>query len=184
MDIDIDFPNRDIILSKLTHHVAALETGKKHNTGIYVTPVPHNPLDNVATIDYKTADQRGYFKLDFLNVNIYKDVKNEEHLTELLNREPLWELLQHNEMVDQLFHVSGHGDILRTLKPTNIEELACALAIIRPAKRYLLNESWTKIKSEVWTKPANDQYYFKKAHAVSYAAAVVVHLNLLCENII
>lgn len=184
MDIDIDFADRSIILAKLTHHVAALDTGKKHNTGIYVTPVPHNPVDNIATIDYKTAEQRGYFKLDFLNVNIYKDVKNEEHLTELLNREPMWELLQHNEVVDQLFHVSGHGDILRTLKPANIEELACALAIIRPAKRYLLNESWDKIKREVWTRPANDQYYFKKAHAVSYAAAVVVHLNLLCENII
>lgn len=184
MDIDIDFADRSIILSKLTHHVAALDNGKKHNTGIYVTPVPHNPVDNISTIDYKTAESRGYFKLDFLNVNIYKDVKNEEHLNTLLNREPEWELLQHNEVVDQLFHVSGHGDILRTLKPANIEELACALAIIRPAKRYLLNESWDKIKREVWIKPSNDQYYFKKAHAVSYAAAVVVHLNLLCESIL
>jgi DNA polymerase III alpha subunit len=96
----------------------------------------------------------------------------------------MWELLQHNEVVDQLFHISGHGEILRTLKPTNIEELACALAIIRPGKRYLLNESWAKIKEEVWKKPLSDQYYFKKAHAVSYAAAVVVHLNLLCENTI
>jgi hypothetical protein len=184
MDIDIDFPDRDTILSKLTHHVAALDNGKKHNTGIYVTPVPYNPVSNIATIDYKSADQRGYFKLDFLNVGIYKDVKDEQHLCDLLNREPMWELLQHNEVVDQLFHISGHGEILRTLKPTNIEELACALAIIRPGKRYLLNESWAKIKEEVWKKPLSDQYYFKKAHAVSYAAAVVVHLNLLCENTI
>ncbi len=183
MDIDIDFADRNLILSKLTHHIAALENGKKHNTGVYVTPVPHNPVDNIATIDYKSAEHRGYFKLDFLNVNIYKDVKNEDHLNELLNREPMWELLQHDVIVDQLFHVSGHGDILRILKPTEIEELACALAIIRPAKRYLLNEAWAKIKSEVWIKPENDQYYFKKAHAVSYAAAVVVHLNLLCDSI-
>jgi len=89
MDIDIDFADRTAILSKLQHHVAALETGKKHNTGIYVTPVPHNPIDNIATIDYKIAEDRGYFKIDFLNVNIYKDVNDEEHLTELLNKEPL-----------------------------------------------------------------------------------------------
>lgn len=184
MDIDIDFADRTAILSKLQHHVAALETGKKHNTGIYVTPVPHNPTDNIATIDYKIAEDRGYFKIDFLNVNIYKDVKNEEHLTELLNKEPLWELLQHDEVVDQLFHVSGHGDILRILKPSDVEELACALAIIRPAKRYLLNTGWEKIKNEAWTKPDGNQYYFKKAHAISYAFAVIVHLNLICEHAI
>jgi hypothetical protein len=37
--------------------------------------------------------------------------------------------------------------------------------------------------NEVWTKPEDDAYYFKKAHAVSYAMAVVVHMNLLCEQI-
>ena len=45
-DIDIDFANRDIILDKITHRVAKLDTGKKHNTGVYVTECPHNPVDN------------------------------------------------------------------------------------------------------------------------------------------
>ena len=36
---------------------------------------------------------------------------------------------------------------------------------------------------EVWTKPSNGDYYFKKAHAISYAVAVVVHMNLICENL-
>ena len=183
MDIDIDFGDRDIILSKITHHVAKLETGKKHNTGIYVNPIPHNPLTNISTIDYKDAEDRGYFKIDFLNVSLYKNIKNEEHLVDLSNKEPLWELLEHTEVVDQLFHVSGHSDILKKLKPKSVLELACALAIIRPAKRYLLNETWDKIHREVWIKPTNEQYYFKKAHAVSYALAVVVHLNLLCESL-
>ena len=35
----------------------------------------------------------------------------------------------------------------------------------------------------VWTKPTDGEYYFKKAHAVSYAVAVVVHMNLLCEKL-
>ena len=43
-DIDIDFADRTIALKKLTHRVAKLDTGKKHNTGVYVTECPHNPV--------------------------------------------------------------------------------------------------------------------------------------------
>jgi len=35
---------------------------------------------------------------------------------------------------------------------------------------------------EVWQKPEDGSYYFKKAHAVAYALSVVVHMNLLCEQ--
>jgi DNA polymerase III alpha subunit len=137
----------------------------------------------LSTIDYKTAEERGYFKLDFLNVSIYKDVRNEEHLTDLMNKEPLWELLQHEEFVDQLFHLNGHTDVLKKTCPTSVEQLAAVLAMIRPAKRHLIGQDWTTIMEEVWTKPTNDEYYFKKAHAMSYAMAVVVHMNLLCEEL-
>jgi DNA polymerase III alpha subunit len=68
------------------------------------------------------------------------------------------------------------------MKPKNIEQLAAVLAIIRPAKRYLIGKDWTTVMNEVWVKPTNDDYYFKKSHAHSYAALVVVHMNLLCEN--
>ncbi len=181
-DIDIDFADRDIILSQLNHRVAKLDTGKKHNTGIYVTECPHNPVDNLCTVDYKTAEDRGYFKLDFLNVSIYKNVKDETHLISLMNKEPLWELLEHKDFVDQVFHVSGHSDLLKQLKPTSVEQLAATLAIIRPAKRHLADKDWQTIMKEVWTKPTNGEYYFKKAHAMSYAVACVVHMNLICEN--
>ena len=181
-DIDIDFADRDIILSQLNHRVAKLDTGKKHNTGVYVTECPHNPVDNLSTIDYKTAEDRGYFKLDFLNVSIYKDVKDETHLISLMNKEPLWELLEHKDFVDQVFHVSGHDSLLKQLKPTSVEQLAATLAIIRPAKRHLADKDWQTIMKEVWTKPTNGEYYFKKAHAMSYAVACVVHMNLICES--
>jgi len=182
-DIDIDFADRDIVLSKIQHRVAVINNEKKHNTGVYVTEIPHNPVDNHSTIDYKTAEDRGYFKLDFLNVSIYKDVKDDKHLTQLMEKEPLWELLQHEEFVDQLFHLNGHGTVVKKLSPTSVEQLAAVLAMIRPAKRHLIEKSWTEIMKEVWTKPENDEYYFKKAHAVSYAMAVVVHMNLLCEQL-
>ena len=181
-DIDIDFADRDVILSQLNHRVAKLDTGKKHNTGVYVTECPHNPVDNICTVDYKTAEDRGYFKLDFLNVSIYKDVKDETHLISLMRKEPLWELLEHKDFVDQVFHLSGHDSLLKQLKPTSVSQLAATLAIIRPAKRHLADKDWQTIMKEVWIKPTNGEYYFKKAHAMSYAVACVVHMNLICEK--
>ena len=183
-DIDIDFANRNDVLEKIQHRVARMNSEKKHNSGVYVTECPHNPVDNISTLDYKTAEERGYFKLDFLNVSIYKDVRDEAHLQELMEREPIWQLLEHKDFVEKVFHLSGHDSLLKQLKPTSVQQLAATLAIIRPAKRHLANESWEKILKEVWTKPTDGAYYFKKAHAVSYAMACVVHMNLLCEQII
>jgi hypothetical protein len=37
--------------------------------------------------------------------------------------------------------------------------------------------------AEVWTKPENEDYFFKKSHATAYAAAIVVQMNLICEQI-
>jgi DNA polymerase III alpha subunit len=183
-DIDIDFADRDLVLQKLKHRIAKLENEKKHNTGIYVTEIPHNPLNNISTIDYNTAEDRGYFKLDFLNVSIYKGVRDETHLQELMEREPIWELLKHPEFCSQVFHLSGNEDLVSTLGPSSIEQLAAVLAIIRPSKRYLAKGvDWDHINREVWTKPEDGGYYFKKAHAFSYAMACVVHMNLLCEQI-
>jgi hypothetical protein len=55
--------------------------------------------------------------------------------------------------------------------------------MIRPAKRYLIGKPWTTIMKEVWLKPTTDDYYFKKAHAVAYAMAITVQMNLICEGI-
>ena len=121
--------------------------------------------------------------MDFLNVSIYKDVKDETHLISLMRKEPLWELLEHKDFVEKVFHLSGHESLLRQLKPTSVSQLAATLAIIRPAKRHLANERWETIMKEVWKKPENGEYYFKKAHAMSYAMACVVHMNLLCEQL-
>lgn len=182
-DIDIDFADRNVVLSKIKHRVAKLSTGKKHNTGVYVTEVPHNPFNEIATIEHKEAEQRGYFKLDLLNVSIYKDVRNEAHLQELMGKEPLWELLEYKDFSEKVFHLNGHSSLLKQLKPCSVEQLAAALAIIRPAKRHLANKDWQTIMKEVWTKPNDGAYYFKKAHGTSYAMACVVHMNLLCEQI-
>lgn len=182
-DIDIDFADRNTILSKIRHVPATLEDGRRHNTGVYAHNIPTNPLTQTAALNYKEAEERGYFKIDFLNVGIYKDIRSEEHLNELLNKEPLWDLLEQDDFVNLLFHVNGHGSILRSMKPRTIDQLAAVLAMIRPAKRYLIGKDWTTVMTEVWTPPEGDEYYFKKSHATAYAAAVVVQMNLICEKI-
>jgi hypothetical protein len=182
-DIDLDFPDRTKILDIIKHIPATLEDGKKHNTGVYCHQIPVNPLTGNSSINYKDADTRGYFKIDFLNVSVYKDVRNEEHLIRLMETEPLWDLLLQDDFVNLLFHLNGHGTVLRQTCPTSVEQLSAVLAMIRPAKRYLIGKDWTTIMKEVWTRPTTDDYFFKKAHAIAYAMAIVVQMNLICEGI-
>jgi hypothetical protein len=185
-DIDIDFFDRTLALDQLKHVQAARrEDGKlvPHNTSVYVTDIPYNPITGLANIDYKTAEDRGYFKIDFLNVSIYKGVKNEEHLNQLMSQEPLWDLLEQDDFSSLLFHVNGHGSILRQMKPKSILQLAAVLAMIRPAKRHLIGKDWTTVMTTIWIKPEDGEYYFKKSHAVAYAQAVAVQMNLICEQI-
>ena len=182
-DIDIDLKNRDDVLDKLKHIPASIITDsvKKHTTGVYFHDMPYDPSTNLSTINYKEAEDLGYFKIDLLNVNIYEHVKNEAHLNRLLEREPDWDLLLHKEIVQQLFHIHDHYDIVAQMQPRSIDQLAMVLAIIRPAKRPLLGESWQSIQKQVWLKPKDNSYYFKKSHAISYAYAIIIQLNSLCE---
>ena len=186
MDIDIDFFDREQALALFEHiNASRIDNDKlvKHNTGVYLHRVPVNAVTGLCAVPYDEAEEQGYFKIDFLNVGIYKGVKDQEHLVRLLNQEPLWDLLEQDDFVDLLFHVNGHGGILKQMKPTSIEQLAAVLAMIRPAKRHLIGKDWTTIMNEVWTKPTNGEYYFKKSHSTAYAAAVVVQMNLICEQI-
>lgn len=184
-DIDIDFLDRNKILNLINHRVAMrVDKDKKfkHNTGIYLQDIPYDPFSNLSTIDYQTAENRGYQKIDFLNVSIYEGIRDESHLQHLLDVEPLWDLLEHQDIVDKLFHINGHFNIVSKLKPKSIEQLAAVLAIIRPAKRYLIDLDWNTIMKEVWEKPTEENlYFFKRSHAVAYAAAIAVQLNLICE---
>ena len=185
-DIDIDFLDREQAL-KLFKHVGASRVDNeklvKHNTGVYMHEVPVDAITGLCAVPYHQADKEGYFKVDFLNVGIYKGVKDEAHLLELMNTEPLWDLLQQDDFTNMLFHVNGHGSILREMKPNSIEKLAAVLAMIRPAKRYLIGKDWNEVFAEVWVKPVGDEYFFKKSHAVAYAHAIVVQMNIICEGI-
>jgi len=185
-DIDIDFADRNEILERISH-IAASRKEKdsiiKHNTGVYLHEVPFDPLKNICAIPYDSAEELSYFKIDFLNVGIYKDIKSEEHLDRLMNTEPMWELFEKDEFNCLLFHINGHGDILRKTKPRSVEQLAAVLAMIRPAKRHLIGKSWNDVDKEVWERPKSDEYHFKKSHSIAYAMAVIVQANLICEQL-
>jgi DNA polymerase III alpha subunit len=185
-DIDIDFVDRDRALELFKHVPASRkESGKtaKHNTGVYFHEVPVDAETGLCAIDYESAEREHYFKIDFLNVSIYKGIRDEEHLEQLMSTEPLWDLLEQDEFVNLLFHVNGHGSILRQMKPTSVEQLSAVLAMIRPAKRHLIGKDWKTVLEEVWQKPEGEEYYFKKSHATAYAVAIIVQMNLICEQI-
>ena len=184
-DVDIDFFDRDGTLKLFKHAPASIikdHAITHHITGVYFHAVPTDPINGNASLDYKKAEDRGYFKIDCLNVNIYKNVKSEEQLVELMIQEPNWDMLNDPKIVENLFHLNGHFNIVSKLKPKSIEQLAAVLAIIRPAKRHLIKQNWEEINNHVWKKPTDDSYYFKKSHAIGYALAICVQLNLLSNR--
>jgi len=184
-DIDIDFANREQILGHIIHVPASmLRDGKfvAHNTGIYATAVPQDPFTGLCSIDYEQAEQRGYVKLDLLNVSLYRQVRDEAHLLELMQHAPDWQRFNiDREFFEQLMHVNSHWDLLKKMpEPVDtVARLAMFLAVIRPAKRYLVGRTWKEVADEVWTRPVDDAYFFKKSHSLAYAHLVVVNMNLI-----
>lgn len=182
-DIDIDFGDRTQILQLIKHHSASqIIQGerRRHNSGVYVTPIPVDPITNLSTIDYESAESRGYFKLDFLNVSLYQLIQDQEHYDRLLNTEPTWEKLwQDSEWASKIVHIGNYTDLLVSMKPDSLLKMAAFISIIRPGKAHLQNKNWDQVFTTVWDGNSNRGYTFKKAHAVSYAALVVLHMNLL-----
>ncbi len=178
-DVDIDFADRERALKLLEHTPAMIKDGnkeKKHNTGVYFHTVPTNPFTELATLDYKAAEDKGWFKIDCLNVGIYNEFNSNEEIDQLLTMEPQWELLEHREIIQQLFHIHNHADTVVRMRPRSVDQLAMVLAVIRPGKRHLVGQSWGKIEQEVWTK-TDDVYSFKKSHAIGYAMAIILQMN-------
>jgi len=180
-DIDIDLGDRDKLLSLISHTKASIRKDdvKKHNTGVYVTDIPYDPINELCALDYELAEDRGYLKLDLLNVHVYNQVQDEKHLVELMT-EPDWTLLNDPNFVSQLIHLGNHyNSLCKMPEPVNsIPRLAMFLAVIRPGKKHLIGKNWNEVSKTIWNREEGT-YTFKKSHAVAYAHLVVVHMNLL-----
>lgn len=184
-DIDIDLADRDQLLAHIKHIPAAMRNVnpiRKHPSGVYITDIPYDPVHDMSTLDYTEAEKRGYFKLDLLNVHVYTQVKNEEHLI-LLMADPDWSMLKDRKLVEQLIHLNNSYDLIQRMPEPidSVTRLAMFLAVIRPSKRHLLGKSWKEISKTVWDKD-DSGYSFKKSHALSYSQLVIVHMNLLKEK--
>ena len=95
-DIDIDLADRNQLL-RLIQITPARQVNndqvRRHNSGVYPTDIPLDPVNACAAIDYETAEQLGYFKIDLLNMSVYQLVKSSEHYEQLLAQEPPWSRL-------------------------------------------------------------------------------------------
>jgi len=187
-DIDIDFGDRTKILSIIKHIPASIAKDSgliKHNTGVYFTEVPVDPFTGQASLDYKSAENRGYVKLDFLNVGIYNQIKSESDLVEMMNADPDWPKLYDREFCSQLTHIGDHYEtLIRMPEAVNsIPRMMMFLAIIRPAKRHLIGLPWQEVAKTIWTRSDDSGYAFKQSHSCAYAHLVVVHMNLLSRGI-
>jgi hypothetical protein len=186
-DIDIDMPDRDALLKLIQHVPARLEVDgrvRRHNSGVYVTEIPRDPINGCASIDYESAEQRGYFKIDLLNMSVYSLVQSPEHYESMLNATPPWSRLWTDEpWASQLVHVGNYTELLRQMKPDSIPRMAAFISIIRPGKAHLQRKPWAEVFASVWDGDDSRGYTFKKSHAVSYAALVALHMNLLNQSV-
>lgn len=184
-DIDIDLADREQVLKLIQATPARQVTQgqvRRHASGVYVTNIPMDPVNACAAIDYETAEQLGYFKIDFLNMTVYQLIQNQEHYNEMLNKEPLWERLwTEPDWARQLVHVGNYTELLQIMRPDSIPRMAAFISIIRPGKAHLQNKDWSTVFASVWDGDNSRGFVFKKSHAVSYAVLVALHMNLLSQ---
>lgn len=182
-DIDIDLPDREEVLRLIPHVRAAIRQDqqiRKHNSGVYVTDIPYDPINDCAALDYQEAEDRGYFKIDFLNQSVYQLVKDPGHLHWALQQQPPWQRLwQDPNWAANLVHVGGYTTLLRQMRPDSIPRMAAFISIIRPGKAHLQGKTWQHVFETVWDGDASRGFVFKKSHAVSYAQLVALHMVLL-----
>ena len=186
-DIDLDFGDRNILLEHIEYTSAAMRNVspiRKHGSGIYVTDIPYDSAYDMTSIDYTECENRGYIKLDLLNVWLYKLIKDELHLIELM-KEPNWLKLQDREFFDKLIQIGNsyhYETMLKMPEPINsIPRLSMFISLIRPGKKHLIGKSWKEISKTIWDKD-EDSYSFKKSHAIAYAHLVGIHMNLLEQD--
>lgn len=182
-DIDIDLGDREQLLRLIQVTPARqLHQGqvRRHNSGVYPTAIPYDPVHQCAAIDYETAENLGYFKIDLLNMSVYQLVKSPEHYEAMLAQEPTWSRLWTDpDWAGQLVHVGNYTELLRTMQPDSIPRMAAFISIIRPGKAHLQNRPWSEVFASVWDGDDSRGFVFKQSHAISYAALVALHMNLL-----
>jgi hypothetical protein len=185
-DIDIDLADRDQLLRLIRATPARQDVNgqaRRHNSGVYVTDIPQDPITACAAIDYETAEQLGYFKIDLLNMTVYQLIKTPDHYEQMLVATPPWSRLWTDpDWARQLAHIGNYTDLLVAMRPDSIPRMAAFISIIRPGKAHLQNRPWEEVFASVWDGDNSRGFVFKKSHAISYASLVALHMNLLNQS--
>jgi hypothetical protein len=182
-DIDIDLADRQKVLEIITAIPARIDSNgmpKIHNSGVYVVDIPKDPTHGCASIDYHEAEQRGYVKIDLLNVGVYSMIRDNQHYQTMLSRSPPWNRLwQDPDWAKKIIHIGNYTELLRSMKPDSIPRMAAFISVIRPGKAHLQQRPWAEVFDSVWDGDNSRGFIFKKSHAISYAVLVALHMNLL-----
>ena len=147
-----------------------------HPCGVYPQSISVDPLTQLAAIPYTEAEELGFMKIDFLHLGVYQHFSSKQEIRELLKQEPDWSLFALNSTYPKLFQLSKHAELVSSLMPKSLQELADALALIRPGKKHLVGlyqKDKKAARKVLWLKD-DSGYSFKKSHAYSYAMVLIL----------
>lgn len=185
MDIDIDVQSTFDPLKVFKHWTRASVIKNNeltpHPCGVYPQVIPIDPFTELSAIPYNAANDLQYLKIDFLHLQVYDNFKSRKEIDDLLKIEPNWALLQDKSTWPKLFQLSKHGEMLASLKPSSIHELADCMALIRPGKKNfigLYKKSPAEARKILYAKDETG-YSFKKSHSLAYSFVVWLQLHLI-----
>jgi DNA polymerase III alpha subunit len=186
-DVDIDLANTDRAREIFKNRIIPalqVEHGepKQHLAGVYFQTIPKDKETNLAAIPPDDAIKFGFLKVDFLSLKLLKHFESKKEIKEILKKEPDWSLLEKKQIVEKLFQLHNHFDVVEKIKPKSVEEIADTLALIRPNKRkylqkYLKNK--TEIRNVLYIREPEDKSSFRKSHAIAYALLVILNMHLI-----
>jgi hypothetical protein len=182
-DIDIDVKSgldRSVYGTRAMVYNEEHESLSIHPSGVYLDIVPIDKVMGICSFDHHYGDEYGFIKIDLLTNTSYDRFMSKEEVREMSEKEPNWRLLKDKKIVSRLPHISNHFDFIQSLDITSVDDLADALALIRPGKTHLIDgylDNKKSVRRQLYLRPTNNQAFFKKAHAYSYAVMIATILN-------
>lgn len=163
-----------------------------HPNGIYIlnqNQIPIDSLTGLCAIPYKEAPNFNLFKIDILHNTGYDIFTNKEELLYYQNLSVVWSDFNTDTWIRQLPQIHNHSELVRTIQPHSLDDLADTLALIRPAKRSLVERYIRSQKDKdyirrnrLYKRPTDGKAYFKKSHSYAYALMIVTIFNKLHEQ--
>ena len=155
---------------------------KPHNCGFYLQTMPIDHETGLAAIPYQEAETLGFVKIDFLHLSLLDVIESKAEVRALAKKEPNWRLMLDKSVVEKLFQLGRHHDLLKRVRPASVDQIADCIALIRPGKKHLIdkyveaNDSLA-MRAELYAK--THLPYYKRSHAIAYALNIVMQLNLI-----